>query len=194
VNWLAHLYLTRQSPEGWLGALLGDVVRGPIPTALDAEIRNAIALHRQIDTLTTTHPAIRRSCARIDGRHGHYRRVIVDVFYDHVLARSWAEWSDQPLTTFLTHVYAGIDLLLLRRPDLTPAFYVPMRDQGWLESYSEVEAIETTLRRMRRRLRRDHPMQEAVRDLVAEGAGFADDFHAFLPDAIARARGLDTGT
>lgn len=189
MNWLAHLYLTPPTPEGWLGALLGDVLRGPVPPDLQPEIASAIALHRRIDTLTTTHPAVRHSCARIDAAHGHYRRVIVDVFYDHVLARSFAQWSDQPLPSFLARAYAGIDRLLRERPDLTPAFYVPMREQGWLTSYAEVEGIEITLRRMRTRLRRDHPLEAAVRDLVADRPGFAADLREFLPDAIALARG-----
>lgn len=193
MNWLAHLYLTPPTPEGWLGALLGDVVRGPIGDDFDPQIRHAIALHRRIDALTATHPSIRQSCARIDASFGHYRRVIVDVFYDHVLATTWSEWSDLPLPQFVAQACAGIDEVLQRQPQLTPAFYAPMRRQGWLESYAAVDGIGTALRRMRRRLRRDHPIDEAVHDLVASGHGFRADFAALFPDAIAQARQAAAG-
>ncbi|HLU39048.1 MAG TPA: DUF479 domain-containing protein, partial [Planctomycetota bacterium] len=77
MNWLAHLYLTPQSPAGHLGALLGDVRRGPIGRDVVPGVGAAIALHRRIDALTVGHPAFRRSCARIDAAHGHWRRVLV---------------------------------------------------------------------------------------------------------------------
>jgi acyl carrier protein phosphodiesterase len=190
VNWLAHLYLTAQTPEGWLGALLGDVVRGAPPASLGSEITAAIALHRRIDALTATHPAVRRSCARVDAGHGHYRRVIVDLFYDHVLARTWGEWAREPLPAFLTRALAGVDGLLQQQPALTPPFYPPMRQQAWLSGYAEVAGIEAALRGMRRRLRRDHPIDEAVRDLARARDGFTADFRWLFRDAIAHAATL----
>lgn len=188
MNWLAHLYLTPPTTEGFLGALLGDVVRGPIPSELDPRVRAAIALHRRIDVLTTAHPAIRRSRARIGAVHGHYRSVLVDVFYDHVLARTWSEWSPQPLAAFLARVHEDLDALHAADPAALPRFYPALRGEEWLASYAGVEGIAVALRRMRARLRRDHPLQEAVRDLVADQDGFAADFAAFFPDAIALAR------
>jgi len=187
VNWLAHLRLTPPTPEGWLGALLGDVVRGPVPAELGADLAAAVTLHRAVDALTASHPAIRRSCARIDVAHGHYRRVLVDVFYDHALARTWPEWSNEPLERFVGRVHTGIDALLVQRPGLAPAFYGPMRDQEWLASYVALDGIATALRRMRRRLRRDHPLEAAVTDLAAASDGFVADFRAFFPDALALA-------
>lgn len=184
MNWLAHLYLAPPTPAGWLGALLGDVVRGPLAAEIPDEIAASIRLHRRIDVLTTNHPAFRHSAARIDPTHGHYRRVLVDVFYDHVLARTWADWHREPLETFIDRVHGELDALLVRDPGLAPPFYAPMRDQGWLASYVRLDGIATALRRMRRRLRRDHPLEAATTDLARDFAGFSADFRTFFTDAI----------
>lgn len=200
MNWLAHLFLTPKTPQGFLGALLGDVVRGPLPSRatplqegaphddLDAALCDAITLHRRIDSLTATHPMFRQSCARIDPVHGHYRRVLVDVFYDYVLAHTWSQWSTEPLAVFLARVHGTLDGLHALMPEAMPPFYAPMRAQGWLASYAEVDGIALALRRMRSRLRRDHPLEDSVRDLVAHRDGFVTDFRAFFPEAIALAQ------
>jgi acyl carrier protein phosphodiesterase len=188
MNWLAHLYLTPADTDGYLGALLGDVVRGPIPQDLAPGVRTAIALHRRIDALTATHPIYRRSAARIDPAHGHYRRVLVDVFYDHVLARDWETLAPEPLAVFLARVYAALDPVAAASPALAPAFYAPLRTQNWLASYATTDGIAVALRRMRARLRRDHPLEHAVADLIAHEPLFTADFHAFFADARALAR------
>jgi acyl carrier protein phosphodiesterase len=50
------------------------------------KIQNGITLHRAIDTFTDAHPVFRES-TKVTFRYHHYAGVIVDVFYDHFLAK-----------------------------------------------------------------------------------------------------------
>ena len=74
VNYLAHLLLTEPTPEGLVGALLGDRVKGTIDPDLAPGIRRAIALHRRIDSYTDAHPVHRRSRSRFEGAPAQVRR------------------------------------------------------------------------------------------------------------------------
>lgn len=181
MNWLAHLWLAPASAQGWLGALAGDVLKGPVPTAGDPEFAAAIAHHRRLDAITDAHPAFARSRRRLDPRHRHYRAVLVDVFYDHVLAQRWEEFATGSLEDFVTRVHASLDTVRPAMPPALAAFYPRLRDEGWLLSYREPAGIATALRRMRRRLRRDYPLEDAVRELPAARAGLADDLRELWP-------------
>lgn len=193
MNWLGHLWLTPPTPHGWLGALLGDFTRGPVPEHWPVALREAVVLHRQLDTLCARHAAFRSSRLRIGEQHGHYRSVLVDVFWDHVLAAQWPRFAgDHPdsgaLDAFVARVHAGLDAVRDEMPPELAQVYPRLRDQAWLLSYRELAGIEVALRRMRRRLRRDHPLEDAVRDLAADVDGFATDFANFRDDARALAR------
>lgn len=190
MNWLGHLWLTPPTPHGWLGALLGDFTRGPVPEHWPIALREAVTLHRQLDSLCARHAAFRSSRLRIGAQHGHYRSVLVDVFWDHVLAAQWPRFVGEgpELDAFVARVHTGLDAVRDEMPPELAQVYPRLRDQAWLLSYRELAGIEVALRRMRRRLRRDHPLEDAVRDLAADVEGFATDFAAFRDDARALAR------
>jgi acyl carrier protein phosphodiesterase len=57
-------------------------------------------LHRAIDTFTDAHPVFRES-TKVTFRYHHYAGVIVDVFYDHFLAKNWNNYSDENLEEFI---------------------------------------------------------------------------------------------
>jgi hypothetical protein len=48
-------------------------------------------MHRTIDAFSDRHPAVHRRKRILTSEYGRLSGVIVDVFYDHVLARRWAE-------------------------------------------------------------------------------------------------------
>ncbi len=189
MNWLAHLWLAPATPPGWLGALAGDVLKGPVPPTIDPALAASIALHRRIDATTDAHPACGRSRRRLDPRHRHYRAVLVDVFYDHVLALRWEEFATGTLEAFVARVHAALDPLLPGMPPALAAFYPRLRDEAWLLSYREPAGIETALRRMRRRLRRDHPLDAAVAELPAVRDGLTADLRELWPSLHTLARG-----
>ena len=116
MNYLAHLLLAEQTPQGWLGALMGDFVKGAIDPTLPGGIRRGIVLHRRIDSFTDAHPVHRASRNRIAGARRRYAGIIIDLCYDHFLARSWAHHAALPLDEFTIEVYA----VLARHRTLLP--------------------------------------------------------------------------
>src|SRR3954464_15580437 len=88
MNYLAHLYLSAPTEDAWLGSLLGDFVKGPLDGRYSQHITSAIALHRKIDTFTDAHPVVLRSKSRISAARRRYAGIMIDMFYDHFLARN----------------------------------------------------------------------------------------------------------
>lgn len=110
---------------------------------------------------------------------------MVDVFYDHFLARHWSDFCAQPLDVFTAETYA----LLSHNQALLPprlANVVPrMRASDWLGSYREIEAIGIALDRIAAfRLRHENTLAGAVEELLAEYEGYEADFRSFFADAL----------
>jgi len=190
VNYLFHLYLSDDTPAELVGSLLGDFVKGRIDATYAPDITRGIVLHRRVDSFAHDHPAVRRSRLRIDGSFGHCRGVLVDVFYDHFLARSWERHHPVPLPVFARRVYAALES---HRPLLPPPMQqmvTRMTAHDWLTSYREEEVIARVLERLSLRLRRANPLASGDVELRRNYEGLAGDFEEFRGAAKVYVNGL----
>ncbi|HEX9178819.1 MAG TPA: ACP phosphodiesterase [Burkholderiales bacterium] len=186
MNFFAHAYLAGPDPADRLGGMLGDFVKGPLPAGLPGAVAAGVSLHRRIDSFADTHSAFRASRARVSAERRRYSGIMIDLFYDHFLARHWAEFSAEPLEDFTAGTYA----LLARHATLLPPrlaqVFPYMRREDWLRSYRELASVGEALDSMsRHRLTRPNPLAGAARELEADYAAFERDFRSFLPDALA---------
>ena len=190
MNYLAHLLLGEQNPPGWVGALMGDFVKGAIEPALPDGIRRGIVLHRRIDTFTDAHPVHRASRNRIVGARRRYAGIIVDLCYDHFLSRHWARHATLPLDEFTARVY---DALARHRALLPPrlARIAPrMAAQDWLGSYRDLASLGAALDGIATRSPRTAPLAGAIEDVRRRYRELGEDFDAFFPDLAAYASAL----
>lgn len=182
MNYLAHLYLAGPDDDALLGSLLGDFIKGPLDDRYAPAIMQGIALHRKIDTFTDAHRIVHASKARVSPARRRYAGIMVDMFYDHFLARCWPEFSEEPLASFTKRVYG----LLARRSAILPErlrrMAPHMAGTDWLGSYASVESIRTALNNMGRRLKRENRLLDSADELEQNYAGFEQDFRAFLPE------------
>ncbi len=185
MNYLAHLYLSPPDEDAWLGSLLGDFVKGPLGGRYAPSVNAAIRLHRKLDAFTDANAAVQRSKSRISRERRRYAGIMIDMFYDHFLARSWQEFHDESLAAFSARVYA---LLERRRAELPERlqFVAPrMAARDWLGSYASTASIHRALDGIGTRLRRANRLAGAGAELLADYAGFEADFREFLPEARA---------
>ena len=89
MNYLAHIYLSGGKKHTTIGNFIADGIRGNKYKTYPAEVQIGIQLHREIDTFTDAHPIFRKSTKRLHKGYSHYSGVIVDIFYDHFLARPY---------------------------------------------------------------------------------------------------------
>ncbi|MEI6866790.1 acyl carrier protein phosphodiesterase [Flavicella sp.] len=180
MNFLAHLYLAKDNPERKIGNFIADAIKGSNYVHLPIEIQKGIIHHRAIDTFTDTHEVVKQSKRRLHKRYGHFKAVIIDILYDHYLAKNWLEYSDTSLNTFTQDSYQllhdNFDIL----PDKTQYLLPYMKKQNWLYNYRTIEGISKILWGMNKRTKGISQMDLAKEDLISNYQEFESDFNIFF--------------
>jgi acyl carrier protein phosphodiesterase len=187
VNYLAHLHLGGDAPQQLLGSLYGDFVKGRLEGRFPAGIEAAIQLHRRIDAFTDRHPLVEQARSRFPAERRRTSGILLDLFFDHCLARDWAAFADEPLVQFTGRVYQA----LAAEPQLPErlAFIAPrMAAQDWLGSYRDFAVLEQVLLGMSRRLSRPQMLDGAMGELERLYEPLSADFREFYPQLQVFAR------
>ncbi len=184
MNFLAHLFLSGDIPELMVGNLMGDFVKGRLAGRFPPGIQAGIELHRGIDSFAHGNGIFIASKRRVDPSFGHYRGVLVDLFYDHFLALDWDDYRDEPLPCFLARAGRILDehrdVLPERLQRILPAML-----GDWLPSYRRIDGIGEVLGRMSGRIGRPNPLSAGVGELRKNYGALRDDFRRFLPEVAA---------
>lgn len=184
MNWLAHLYQSEPSPAFRIGNLLPDLVPASALSGLPPEFLRGVKQHRRIDAFTDAHPVVRRSISRVAPEHRRFGGILIDVFYDHFLAREWHRFSPVPLQAFAAEIYASFDCYRSEIPSEALFHLDHMREGNWLCAYREVEGISAALNRLGLRLRRPVPLENAISVLRDNYDDLHADFSVFFPELI----------
>jgi acyl carrier protein phosphodiesterase len=148
VNFLAHLHLADGDPGDMTGGVAADFVRNPQLHLLAPDVLRGVKLHRLIDGYTDRHPVTLRSISRISRQMGWYSGIVIDIYYDHILAREWARYSTEPLSAFAARSYAVLDAGHGGLPDDARDFIRRFVDEDRLNRYATRDGIEDTLARV----------------------------------------------
>lgn len=180
MNFLAHIYLSGDDDLLTIGNFMADGIKGKKYLKYGEDIQKGILIHRWIDSYTDSHPIVKQSTKRLHSKYGHYSGVIVDILYDHFLAKNWNQYHSDPLENYITKFY---QLLKDHHSLLTPRIQkmmIPMMEQNWLLSYASLEGIETVLYNMSFRIKKRVPMDEAIEDLKEHYDAFEQEFTLFF--------------
>jgi acyl carrier protein phosphodiesterase len=183
LNFLAHIFLSGDRPKIMVGNFIGDFVKGKnLHERFEPEIVRGIELHRAIDEFTDDHSVVLESKKRLRAKYRHYSAVIVDVFYDHYLARNWHRYHTTDLPVYAEAAYATLNEFHAVLPDQVNQMLPYMIKGNWLVNYGRVEGIQRALTGMSRRTRFDSKMDESINDLREFYNEFEEEFLRFFPD------------
>ncbi len=184
MNFLAHIYLSGDDKAITIGNFIADGIRGNDYKKFPKDIQTGILLHRRIDTFTDAHKTVRQSTKRLHKNYSHYSGVIVDILYDHFLAKNWKTYSDIPLAKYIDEFYDTIednfDILPLRVQKMMPY----MIANNWLLSYASIDGISKVLDGMNRRTQNRSKMNLAVNELEEFYEEFETEFTKFFKELI----------
>ncbi len=188
MNHLAHIVLAGPDEGCRLGAFLGDHVRGRRALEeLPADWAVGVMLHRRIDSLSDSHPAVRELLALLEPPWRRYGGVIFDVLFDHMLTRHWSGFGG----VRLGDLAAEIDELLARHaaelPDRLVLFSRWARERELWVRYGDRAMIDEIFRRLARRHGRAGPLADGIRILDAMDADIEQAFLQMFPDLIEQA-------
>jgi acyl carrier protein phosphodiesterase len=185
LNWLAHVFLSEPTTDFRLGNLLADLVRGEDRARMPAEFLRGAACHKAIDAFTDSHPIVLRSRGRIDARYRRFSGVLLDIFYDYFLARSWSRYSSEPLDVFTDEFYTAAQRHRLELPLDAQATLDRIIKHDLLGQYQRLTGVENSVRRVstyiQQRWKRDYALQDSVAELTRHEHELAGDFAEFFP-------------
>ncbi|GAB4141057.1 MAG: acyl carrier protein phosphodiesterase [Bacteroidia bacterium] len=182
MNFLAHFYLSGDDEKLLVGNFIADAVKGKQHEAFEPEIQRGILLHRAIDHFTDTHPVVMESKKRLRPEFRHYAPVIVDVFYDHFLARYWNEYHHLSLSLYVTEIYAALQKQEVVFPERMKMILPAMMRYDWLNAYREVEGLHSILTQMASRAKYDSGMERAAKALERDYLHYESEFRLFFPE------------
>jgi acyl carrier protein phosphodiesterase len=146
-----------------------------------------IQLHRKLDAFTDAHPTVKQSHRRLGAEFRRYSPILMDIFYDHILARNWQEFHHQSLQEFNDWVFSTLEAWRSEMPDASALIAGRMKKSQILLLYADPGVIRGILERVSSRLKRDNPIALAERPLFESLAELEGDFRAFFPDLLAYA-------
>jgi len=177
MNFLAHLFLSGNDDDIKLGNFSGDFLKGNSYLDFPPKFQKGVLLHRSIDSYTDSHAIVRNCKTYFAEKYQKYAGVVVDIAFDHFLIQTWPLFTTQPLSEFIEHTHA---LLQLRSDDLprgaqkiVPNFI----KKRWLETYHSTSGLELVYSRM------------AIRTSLPAYPGFAirvirENYNVFLNEFI----------
>jgi acyl carrier protein phosphodiesterase len=184
LNFLAHIYLSSDDDLLKIGNFMADSIRGHSYLDYPLPIQKGILLHRAIDTFTDSHPIYRKSKHRLHDKYGHYSGVIMDIVYDHYLAKNWSQYSTVPLEEYASNFYQLLqerhDILTEKIKKILPY----MIARNWLVSYASLDGLEKILFQMDYKTHHRVHMQEAIVEVKEYYSDFESEFFLFFEELI----------
>jgi acyl carrier protein phosphodiesterase len=119
-----------------------------------------------------------------------YAGILIDIYFDHVLAREWAHHSDESLDALSARTADLLDRHAAWLPADLNRFARYFRMHGLFGAYAQRATIEQVLAGISARLHHANPMAGAGPALWVRADALDEAFARFFPDLTAYARKL----
>jgi acyl carrier protein phosphodiesterase len=188
MNYLAHFYLSQNNDNLILGNLLADSMTGSLQSVkyehFSPEIVLGMKMHREIDSYTDAHPVVRQSIHRLQPKYHKYSGVIIDMYYDHILAKNWNQYSNTPIELYSAHVYQIFEENKKIIPFKMNKLVHSMTSRDWLSNYRFEENLKWAFAGLAKRAKFISNMEFAYDDLMEHYYEFTEEFKVFFPEII----------
>ena len=181
MNYLAHLALAYPNAGLVVGNFIGDHVRNKDLPVFSTAIKAGVAMHRSIDSFTDKHAVTIALRQLLFSKHRHLARVLMDVFYDHFLAKHFDAYHDMPLSEFITKVQPILQKHESVLPHTAQRYLTGMVSQDWLAKYQTQKGIALILQKMAHRSGLTELADDA-KSLAIHYYTLQEGFSRFYPD------------
>lgn len=196
MNYLVHLFVSRQDPGLQVGNWMGDMVRNQELTLLPSRIREGVHMHRAIDHFSDSHTAVRTAIAQLRKSQGKYAPVVLDICFDHILFHFWEEYAELPYHNFTREFYERLGERMELLPVRIQERAESMIRYDFLSAYQDKTGLHDVFRRVAQRASFDNTMHQAVVHLEEDWDTYTTAFRDFFPDLIrfAKEKASNVGT
>lgn len=185
MNFLAHIYLSEGNEAIAIGNFIADSVKGKNYTKYTEDIQKGIVIHRAIDFFMDTHPLVKQGANRLFPIFRHYHLVLMDMFYDHLLAKNWQLYSEIPLEVYAENFYQILEKNIAILPDKTLRMLPHLRRENWLVQYATLEGLAFILFQMNYRIRHKVDLVGGIEIFRQYETEYKNEFEAFFEEVQA---------
>ena len=183
MNFLAHLYLAQGDEDLMLGAFLGDFVRGQRAFwSYRKGIRDGISLHRRIDKFTDQSQQVKSLRRKFPPEFRRYSGIVIDLAFDHELARNWSKYSSCDLREFDLEVRDVLSRHASQTPEKLKRFMAYADRRGLFANYRHENEMLFSLSGLGRRLKRANPLHRVGEIWPDLNQDIHDSFVSFFPE------------
>jgi acyl carrier protein phosphodiesterase len=188
LNFLAHILLSGDNDDIKIGNFLGDFVKGRLNKLTNSQysegVINGMALHREIDYFTDTHPVVKQSIDRLQPKYHKFSGIVVDMFYDHILAKNFHQYSSISLSEYSQNFYQLLEKRKSEIPEPMDRMVKSMVTRDWFIGYKSLEGIEWALTGISKRLSFESGIENATEELKKDYDLYEEEFKIFFPEII----------
>jgi len=184
MNFLAHLKLSGDHDDIMLGNFIADHIKGNKIYHLPQSVIDGIMLHRKIDFYTDNHLEFIKSRERLYKKYHKYAGVIVDIYYDHFLAKNWDKYSYLSLNSFTAYSYGVLLKNYFLLPSRTKKILPIIVINNWLSSYKDFSGLKKTFKVIENRSSFKTDLSNVLDDLLLDYEKYETEFFKFFPDII----------
>jgi acyl carrier protein phosphodiesterase len=188
MNYLAHAFLSFNDEQITIGNYIADHIKLAEADKLPAKIKQGVLLHRRIDYFTDTHPLFTKSKRHFYDGFERYSGVLIDIYYDHLLARNFSRFSDVPLEEFTQGIYDLLKKNTGHLPESSKRFLEYVVQNNTFYEYSKIEGIELVLKHLSYRINHGIWLNESVPMFIANQKTIEEDFFEFMEDLVKEAK------
>ena len=184
MNFLAHVYLSGNNPSLAIGNLIADKIKGKKVHELPREFQKGIYLHRYIDQFTDQHLRFKKCVKELFPVYRHYSRVIVDLYFDHFLAKNWSHYHKIPLNEFSKNFYGKLTDSSIVFSDSIQKFIIILVSHDWFGQYESISGLKNILGQMEKRTKFPSKLSDSINDLKIKYSYFENHFFIFFDELI----------
>lgn len=122
--------------------MISDFVKGKKKYDYSIDIQKGIALHREIDEFSDSHPATKLAKEIFRPNYRLYASAFMDVVYDYFIANDATIFDESSLYEFTQQTYQLLEERQQWLPERFAALFPYMRSQNWLFNYRYSWGIE----------------------------------------------------
>ncbi|MEJ2395453.1 MAG: ACP phosphodiesterase [Candidatus Thiodiazotropha sp.] len=187
MNWLAHIFLSEDDIAYQHGNLLADMLKGRSWEGASPQFDAGLSMHRAIDSFTDSHPLVNNSISRLCDS-GYLKRVVIDITYDHLLAKHWQRFANLSLEQFIEAFHERSSVEMASYPQRARHFIFRLIQSGHLLDYQSITVLDKAFRRIEMRLSARVLAKEHMLDYLPivkrELSKIEQDFLDFMPELI----------
>ena len=190
MNHLAHFVLSGDDDDLAIGNFVADFITNRQLPDFTEGVQRGIHLHRAIDAFTDAHPVVKQSTKRLHPFHHKYAPVIVDIYYDFLLAKNWERYAPPSLkmSDFIENVYKLLKKRHNELPEKLKKRLPYMIKNNWLMTYTTLEGLNDTFERVERQAAFPGNFGNAAHHLEVYMEEFDEEFNNFFPDLVEHTR------